>query len=334
MSLAVLEDGLRQLLSNKTLEGLDILWLTGEPLVMGIAWFRDAVEICKRVCGEKLPLSFIVQTNGTLVNDEWCRFFAEHNFVVGVSLDGPPEIHDAQRRTRQNASTSTRVEEAVALLTKHKVRGGAICVITRETLRHSPDELFNYFASKGIAWSYLIEAGIGDNANNSSVTYKNEEDLTAYLDRLLDLWGANPGSYIRDFEQTSRRIFGGSRPGIGDDNLGCLDILNFCSDGDFYWGNPELMSASHHGLKQIRFNLCSDNVWHSRKTDAFKKYRRQVHQGIQKCREECAFFEGCQGGNPAHKYYEFGRFDVSSHTSCILNDKIIQRLMVAKALKT
>jgi sulfatase maturation enzyme AslB (radical SAM superfamily) len=62
----------------------------------------------------------------------------------------------------------------------------------------------------------------------------------------------------------------------------------------------------------------------------FKSYQHQVHQGVKRCRELCTYFEGCQGGNPAHKFYEFGSFDVTAHTSCMLNDQLVQTLMTRK----
>jgi len=331
MSLDVVEKTLDQVYANKSLHGMDILWLTGEPLVMGVPYFRQVVELCLAKAPHSARPNFIIQTNGTLIDEDWCEFFAEYNFVVGVSVDGPAAIHDKQRQSIAGKPSFQQVERGINLLIEKGVKGGAICVITKATLELPPDELFNFFQEKRIAWSYLIEALIGDNASaTNGLTLADLPKIENYLNRLLDLWAEHPDSYIRDFEQISRRIFGGAQPHPDADNLGCLDILNVSAGGDFFWGNPELMTASAGPLSDVRFNLGSDDVWGCRSVPAFKAYQDQVHQGVKRCREACTFFEGCQGGNPAHKFYEFGSFDVTAHTSCILNDQLVQTLMTRK----
>lgn len=331
MPLALVARALDQIHSNSDLEGMDVLWLTGEPLVLGIDYFRKAVELCLEKSQAADPPKFIIQTNGTLIDDQWCEFFAEHDFIVGVSIDGPEAIHDRHRRSRLGKPTFQDVERGIDLLVQKGVKGGAICVITKATLESSPDDLFRYFYDKGIAWSYLIEAPIGQNADSTTgITIDDEPAVERFLSRLLDLWAEYPDSYIRDFEQTSRRVFGGSQPRPDSDNLGCLDILNVSADGSFYWGNPELMSAVYGPLQSVRFNLFDDHIWHCRSTETFIGYQAEIHRGVRKCREACAYFEGCQGGNPAHKFYEFGSFDVSRHRSCELNDQIVQTLMLRK----
>lgn len=331
MPLEIVAKALDQIYSKGELDALDVLWLTGEPLVLGVEYFRRAVELCVSKSPRGIKPAFIVQTNGTLINEEWCDFFLEHEFVVGVSVDGPSSIHDSQRRTRLGQASFPKVERAIQLLTARGVKGGAICVITKETLRLPPELLFDFFHSRRIAWSYILEASVGE--NNGSSTALTLVDLPAvehYLERLMELWAEHPESYVRDFEQTSRRIFGGAQPRPDADNLGCLDILNICANGDFYWGNPELMAAVSGPLAGVRFSLANSHVWDSRSAPPFVAYQSEVHRGVQKCRDVCAYFEGCQGGNPAHKFYEFGSFDVAVHTSCRLNDQVIQSLMTRK----
>lgn len=331
MGLDTVEKTLQQIYANRLLDGMDILWLTGEPLVLGVPYFRKAVELCLATAPSGMKPNFIIQTNGTLIDEAWCHFFKEYNFVVGVSVDGPAAIHDKQRLSLLGKPSFASVERGIDLLIDHGVRGGAICVRTKATLDYPPDDLFNFFQQKRIAWSYLLEASIGDNcASGTGLTVADRPRVERYLDRLLDLWAAYPDSYIRDFEQTTRRVFGGARPAPNPDNLGCLDILNVSANGDFYWGNPELMSATQQSLADVRFNIATSDVWQCRTTQEFIKYQDQVHNGVRRCHDECTYFEGCQGGNPAHKFYEFGRFDVTQHTSCKLNDQLVQTLMTRK----
>ena len=83
---------------------VEFVWQGGEPTLLGIDFFKKVVEIQKRFSGAK-TISNSLQTNGTLLNDEWCRFLKKHNFMVGISLDGPREIHDRYRRDRKGAGT-------------------------------------------------------------------------------------------------------------------------------------------------------------------------------------------------------------------------------------
>lgn len=331
MPLGIVEKALAQIYRNPDVDGVEFLWLTGEPLVLGLDYFRKAVGICRNMSPRGINITFVVQTNGTLIDEDWCNFFLENDFVVGVSLDGPSHIHDAQRIGRDSRGSFGEASRGAELLIEHGVKGGAICVITRATLDFPADDLFHFFFDRGIAWSYLIEASIGENIKSSeALTLDDRPKIESYLSRLLDLWATHPETYIRVFDQTTRRIFGGAQPHQDFNNLGCLDILNVSHDGGFFWGNPELMSATLGPLKSLRFNLSSDDVWECRTRPTFVSYQAEVHRGVSKCQESCAFFEGCQGGNPAHKYYECGSFDVTDHASCMLNDQVIQALMASK----
>jgi len=331
LSLPILSEVLTQIYARSDLSNCDFLWLTGEPLVMGLDYFKSAVSLCKDLKPHHLSPEFIIQTNGTLINDAWAEFFAEHDFVVGVSIDGPKHIHDLQRVTKAGTGSFDATLRGINLLVKHGVKGSAICVISKATLNTSPDELFSFFYERKIAWSYLLEAKIGEHAASDRALDKSDlPKLQTFLGRLIELWGKHHGTYIRDFDQLSRRLFGAVGFQSNYNNLGCLDILNVTAEGDFYWGNPELLSATKGDLRHIRFNMSNADVWKCRESAEFKKVEREIHDGISKCQSQCPYFAGCQGGNPAHKYYQYGRFDITSHLTCELNDQIIPNLLINK----
>ena len=329
MPLAVVEESLRQVYSNRDLEKNDILWLTGEPLVVGLDHFNSAVSLVHRLRPNHFETELMVQSNGTLINDDWAKFFKANGFVVGVTIDGPKHIHDRQRVSKGGAGTFDAALRGINHLVEHGVKGGALCVITRATLEASPDDLFFFFYDRGIPWSYLIEARIGENvASDEALSLADLPKLEAFFGRLIELWGKYPSAFIRDIDQLTRRLFGDRKFESNYTNLGCLDILNVTAEGDFFWGNPELLSATKSDLRDIRFNLSKDDVWGSRSSPGFQKVEAEIHRGVEKCHNECPYFVGCQGGNPAHKFYEHKRFDVSSHVSCRLNDQIIPHLLL------
>lgn len=111
----------------------------GEPTLIGLPFYQQLIELQKKYKAEfhkdRLVINNVIQTNGMLLNDEWCEFFHENNFLVGLSLDGDKDIHDANRVDAQGKGTFNRVLKAARLLEKHKVEFNILCVVTRELAR-------------------------------------------------------------------------------------------------------------------------------------------------------------------------------------------------------
>lgn len=330
VELAAITAALKQVLSSPAVQRIDLCWLTGEPLVMGLTHFQTVLDIYRDLVPAESVGRFVVQTNGTLLDREYAEFFARNGFTVGVSLDGPREIHDRQRPSKNGRSSHELAVRGIDHLRQAGVHGGALCVITKRTLELGAKELFAFFAERGIAWSYLIGAAIGENdGHGDNITIDDVPRLRFFLSELIDLWGSSEHAYIRDFDQFARRIYG-EHEELDTNNLGCLDILNLLPNGDFFWGNPELLSATGLGLDYIKGNIATHSVIEFRNTKSFKAFERETHDGVDKCREECSYFDSCRGGNPAHKFYETGRCDTSVHTTCLVNDQLIADLFREK----
>ena len=130
MSDEVLRLYIEQYLGSVSQPVVTFCWHGGEPLLAGLDFFRRAMMYQQRYCGYK-KIENTLQTNGLLVDDEWCRFFKENNFLVGISLDGPREIHDAYRRDRGGASTFDKVMAAVELMQKHGVEYNILATVNK-----------------------------------------------------------------------------------------------------------------------------------------------------------------------------------------------------------
>lgn len=124
----VLEEYVRQYLEAVNLPTVTFCWHGGEPLLAGIDFYRKAVELQQRYAAGR-QIENTLQTNGTLVNDEWCDFFRENNFLVGVSLDGPEEVHDAYRRDCGGAPTFGKVMQAVEKMHNRKVEYNILATV-------------------------------------------------------------------------------------------------------------------------------------------------------------------------------------------------------------
>ena len=125
----VLETYLRQLVEAQPDGEVTVAWQGGEPTLMGLDFFRRSVELIERLRRPRQQLFHTIQTNGTLLTDEWARFLAEHRFLVGLSLDGPPELHDRYRVDKKGRPSSERVLRGLAHLRAHDVEVNILCTV-------------------------------------------------------------------------------------------------------------------------------------------------------------------------------------------------------------
>lgn len=128
MSDELLETYIRQYIEAVQAPVVTFCWHGGEPLIAGIAFFRRAMELQEKYRGDK-QVENTLQTNGILVDETWCTFFREHHFLVGLSLDGPQDIHDAYRRDRGGQPTFSRVLRAIRLMAAHGVDFNILCTV-------------------------------------------------------------------------------------------------------------------------------------------------------------------------------------------------------------
>ncbi len=136
MSDALLETYIRQLIASHRTPEVTIAWQGGEPTLMGLDFYRRAGELEKRYQKPSTTIQNTIQTNGTLLNDEWCAFFRDHQFLIGLSLDGPREMHDAYRKDKGGHPTFDLVLRAARLLQKHRVEFNILTTVNAANADH------------------------------------------------------------------------------------------------------------------------------------------------------------------------------------------------------
>ena len=141
MSDEVMESYVRQALEANQ---QTIAWQGGEPTLMGLDFFRRAVELEKKYLKRGQPIENTFQTNGILLDDDWCEFLRENRFLVGISLDGPRELHDAYRRDKGGNPTFDRVVAAIRRMQAHRVEFNVLCTVNAVNGRH-PLEVYRFF---------------------------------------------------------------------------------------------------------------------------------------------------------------------------------------------
>lgn len=136
---SLLEMHIRQYIEAQTGDEVVFSWQGGEPTLMGLAFFERVVELQQRHKKAGQRIENDLQTNGILLDDRWCAFLAQNNFLIGLSLDGPAELHDRYRYSKGNKPTFARVMAAVDLLHKHHVVFSVLCVVNRSNARRPID---------------------------------------------------------------------------------------------------------------------------------------------------------------------------------------------------
>jgi len=140
----VLAEYVRQVIESQDAPEVTVAWQGGEPTLMGLDFFRRAVALAEEAVRPGQTLLHTIQTNGTLLTDEWCAFLAEHRFLVGLSVDGPAPLHDAYRVDKKGAPTFDRVRRAWDLLAVHRVETNVLCTVNAAN-QHAPLEVYRFF---------------------------------------------------------------------------------------------------------------------------------------------------------------------------------------------
>lgn len=184
----VLRSYIRQNIEAQEVPEATVSWQGGEPTLMGLDFFKRSVAIADECAPRGTRVSYTIQTNGTLLDEEWCDFLRQRRFLVGLSLDGPRELHDTYRRDRQGKPTFEKVETAARLMQDLGVDFNVLCTVNAANVGH-PLEVYRYFRDElGIQWIQFIP--IVERINDDGTTLLQQGDRVT--DRSVDpeLWGS------------------------------------------------------------------------------------------------------------------------------------------------
>jgi len=163
-------------------------WQGGEPTLMGVDFFAKAVELQKKYVTSGQQISNTLQTNGVLLDDNWCRFFHDNKFLLGISIDGPKEFHDRYRVDHAGAGTFERVMRGIQTCKRHDVEFSALVLLNNVNVEH-PQELFNFLLENELTYVQFIPCVERNPATNKpadfSITPKQYGD---FLCAMFDLW--------------------------------------------------------------------------------------------------------------------------------------------------
>lgn len=311
-------------------DDLTIVWHAGEPLSVPISFYENAHKIIADTRPRNCKVTFSFQSNGLLLTDRWCEFLQRTDSRIGLSIDGPKNIHDQQRRYRSGKGTFDPAMHAVALLKKRSMKFHVIAVVTNASLDY-PTEIYEFMKGLGCdSWAFNIESLHGPNRRRSFADRANDEKVRLFLRLLFTTWLEDPerplirefGGAVSAIRKGQTRIRQDSRP---------FAILNVDLDGNVSTFSPELLGRDTHHGQFIFANLVKDELASMRDDARYKAVHAEIQSGIDKCRSSCSWFALCGGGTPASKYFEHGRFDATKTRDCetqrmIMIDEILSVL--------
>ncbi len=323
--------------SGWTGDELTVIWHAGEPLVLPVSYYETAFKTIEAMRPPSLALRHAFQTNGMLITPEWCALFREWDVGVGVSVDGPQALHDANRVTRAGRGTFERTVAGMRLLRREKVPFHVISVLTAESLR-SPEAMLDFYLSEGVEdICFNVEESEGDHVSELFAADNFSERFRAFLCRFWTL-ARQCGRVrsIREIDDMLPRIF---RPENSDANDPAemanvqaqpFGMLNVACDGSASSFSPELLGLKNAAYNDfIIGNVLSDSLEAMLEGAAMTKMARDIAAGVEICRKNCEYFSVCGGGTPINKLSENGRFDSGETSFCRLTEMIPADLVLA-----
>jgi len=186
----------------------------GEPTLAGLDYFRNFVLKAKSGCPKNVKISFSIQTNGILINEEWAKFFKDENFLVGISIDGYKDLHNINRQYHTGEGTWNKVIKSLLLLQKYNVDVNGLCVVTQKCAR-SPEKVYNCMKKLGLRFVQFIACLDPKDGARGEMPYSLTPEIYGnFLCRIFDLWYEDwlKGDYvsIRLFEDYVHILLGDS----------------------------------------------------------------------------------------------------------------------------
>ncbi|SHG26030.1 cyclophane-forming radical SAM/SPASM peptide maturase GrrM/OscB [Bradyrhizobium erythrophlei] len=324
MELSTVGEVARLIFDSRLLKhDLDIVWHAGEPLTLSPDYYAQAIGIIERRRSQGVDVHYGIQTNATLIDDNWIDLFERHAISVGVSLDGPRDLHDRNRKYRNGAGSHDR---AVAGIAKLQARGYPfhfIGVVTTPSLSRGA-ELVDYYQRFGpTAIGLNIEELEAHNTRSALYDNCDRTTFERFIGDVL-LEAARPGDtpvVLRDFQRTLSSLLAGTPE--DNDQVIPLRILNVAHNGDISTFSPELLALEAGQRQRFIFgNVHQCAALPDILSDArFVSAYREISQGVKNCAGACEYFQYCGGGAPVNKLSETGSLQATETTFCAFTKK-------------
>ena len=310
MSDEMLEQFTREYIEAQTMPQVLFTWHGGEPLMRSIDFYKKALTLQKKYARGR-RIDNVIQTNGTMLTDEWCEFFAQNNWLVGISIDGPQEYHDHYRLTTTGNPSWQKVMHGIELLKKHHVEWNAMAVVNAYNADH-PLEFYHFFKDNGcqyLQFTPIVErltqhqdgrtlASLADDKEiplaDFSVT---PEQWGSFLCAIFDEWVHNDvGKMFVEIFDCTLANWMGVMPGI------CAYSKN-CGHAGVMEHNGDVYSCDHFVFPEYKLGNIRDHtlieMLYGDKQHAFSRLK---HTSLPRQCKECDMEFACHGECPKNRF--------------------------------
>lgn len=310
MSDEILEQFTREYIEAQTMSQVLFTWHGGEPLLRSIDFYRKALSLQQKYAGGR-RIDNVIQTNGTLLTDEWCEFFAQNHWLVGISIDGPQPYHDHYRLTAAGKPSWQKVMQGIKLLKKHGVEWNAMAVVNAYNVNH-PLEFYRFFKENGcqfLQFTPIVERQTRheDGRTLASLADKNEIPLSEasvapeqwgyFLCAIFDEWVRKDVGkiFVEIFDCTLANWMGIS-PGICAYSKECGHAGVMEHNGDVY--SCDHFVFPEYKLGNIRDHSLIDMLYGEQQ----QEFSRLKHSSLPRQCKECDMEFACHGECPKNRF--------------------------------
>lgn len=321
MSDSTLENYIRDYIESQCTREVQFAWQGGEPTLLGLNFFRKVVKLQEKFRGSK-TISNALQTNGTLLNQEWAAFLKEHSFLVGVSIDGPGELHDHYRVDRGGRPTFAKVMRGWELLKDAGADANTLTVVNRKNSQY-PEKIYEFL--KGIGSTFLqfipIVERLPDDRLKESLDLAGPPEAGDPGARIpVTPWSVRP----RDFGQFLNRIFDKwIRQDVGTIFVQHFDVAlgkwagtegglcvfaEECGRAMALEHNGDLYSCDHYVYPSYKLgNIAEKSFAEMADSPQQIAFGRAKRTGLSRACRKCAFRFACNGDCPKHRFVPTGK---------------------------
>lgn len=310
MSDEMLEQFTREYIEAQTMNQVLFTWHGGEPLLRSIDFYRKALSLQQKYAGGR-RIDNVIQTNGTLLTDEWCEFFAQNHWLVGISIDGPQPDHDHYRLTAAGKPSWKKVMQGIKLLKKHGVEWNAMAVVNAYNVNH-PLEFYRFFKENGcqfLQFTPIVERQTRheDGRTLASLADKDEISLSEasvapeqwgyFLCAIFDEWVRKDVGkiFVEIFDCTLANWMGVS-PGICAYSKECGHAGVMEHNGDVY--SCDHFVFPEYKLGNIRDHSLIDMLYGEQQ----QEFSRLKHSSLPRQCKECDMEFACHGECPKNRF--------------------------------
>ena len=273
-------------------------WHGGEPTILGLDYFRRIVAIQRKHQPRGRAFANGIQTNGTLLDEDWCRFLAAERFAVGLSLDGPREMHDRYRLTRTDESSHEQAMRGHRLLRQHGVPTEILCVVNAGNVEH-PLAVYRFFKEIGASFMSFLPLVERESDVPGGVSERSVPSVAwgAFLCAVFDEWAA------QDIGRVKVQIFEeAARPAFGQEHTLCV-FRTTCGGVPVVERNGDFFSCDHFVDAEHRLgNILSTPLAQLLDDPRQKAFGQAKLDALPRCCRECEVLAMCHGGCPKDRF--------------------------------